>query len=145
MRKWFSGFETKKIIKIRSLSRQALLARERDNLLCSKNNKSLVQTKWGYPSSSTKTGFRGCFLRGNSPGSRARARVCARKLVPRRSARFFLPPTSRARAVDRRVAAVVETKASERSVSRFGRNLSSPKAKEGLIVAVTRQGITLKA
>jgi len=46
---------------------------------------------------------------------------------------------------------VLETKASERSASRFGRNPSLPKAKEELIVAVacqegTRtQGVTLKA
>jgi hypothetical protein len=51
----------------------------------------------------------------------------------------------RTRAVDKEVAAVPPSKAIDHFASRFGRNLSSPKAKEGLIVAVARQGITLKA
>jgi hypothetical protein len=55
----------------------------------------------------------------------------------------FLPPTLRARAVDKEVAAVPPSKAIDRFVSRFGRNPLSPKAKEGLIVAVSR--ITLEA
>jgi hypothetical protein len=78
--------------------------------------------------------------------------VCARKLVPRRSVGILLPPTSRARAVDQRVAAVVPgIEAIEEVASRFGPNPSSPKAKEELIVAVacqesTRaQGVTLEA
>jgi hypothetical protein len=103
---YFRGIGSKKIITIRSQTPPIACESERDQL-CSKNNKSLVSMKWGYPSLLTKTGFRGCFLRGNSPGSRARARVCARKLVLRRLAGIFLPPMSRARAVDQRVAAVV--------------------------------------
>jgi hypothetical protein len=66
-------------------------------------------------------------------------------------ARFFLPPTWQARAVDQVVAAVPKVEAVEHSASRFGTNPLSPKAKEELIVAVacqesTRtQGVTLKA
>jgi hypothetical protein len=66
-------------------------------------------------------------------------------------ARFILPPTLRARAVDQVVAAVPEIEAVERSASRFSPKQLSPKAEEELIVAVacqesTRtQGITLKA
>jgi hypothetical protein len=67
-------------------------------------------------------------------------------------ARFFLPPTLRARAVNQEVvAAVPNIKAVERSASRFGPKPLLPKAEEELIVAVacqesTRtQGVTLKA
>jgi hypothetical protein len=48
-------------------------------------------------------------------------------------------PTLRARAVDQVVAAVPAIEAIERSVSRFGLNPSSPKAKEELIFAVKCQ------
>jgi hypothetical protein len=67
-------------------------------------------------------------------------------------ARFFLPLTSGARAVDQEeVAAVPKIEAVERSVSRFRPKPSSPKAEEELIVAVAcqestqTQGVTLKA
>jgi hypothetical protein len=67
-------------------------------------------------------------------------------------ASILLLPTSRARAVDQTVAAVPKFEAVKRSASRFGPNLSSPKAEEELIVAVacqegtrTQEGVTLKA
>ncbi len=80
-----------------------------------------------------------------------RARTCTRQQGPRRSASFFQLPTLRARAVVQIVAAIPRIEAIEGSVSCFGPNPSSPKAKEELIVAVacqesTRaQGVTLKA
>jgi len=80
-----------------------------------------------------------------------RARMCTRQQGPRRSASLFQLPTSRARAADQIVTAVPRIEAIEGFVSLFGPNLSSPKAKEELIVAVacqesTRtQGVTLKA
>ncbi len=58
---------------------------------------------------------------------------------------------SRARAVDKEVAAVPPIETIKRSARRFGRNPLSPKAKEELIVAVAckesirTQGDTLKA
>ena len=82
-----------------------------------------------------------------------RAWVCSstRKSVPWRSASFFLLPTSRARAVNHKVAVVPKTKAVEHFASHFGPNASLPKAKEELIAAVAcqestqTQGVTLKA
>jgi len=78
-------------------------------------------------------------------------RTCTRQQGPRHSASFSHLPPSRASAVDQIVAAVPRIEAIEGSASRFGPNLSSPKAKEELIVAVTCQestrvqGVTLKA
>ena len=89
--------------------------------------------------------------RGYTLGSRAGARTSARQQGPRRLASFFQLPPLRARAVDRRVAAIPKVEAIEGSASRFGPNPLSPKAKEELIVAVacqesTRaQGVNLKA
>ena len=63
--------------------------------------------------------------------SRAQVRTSARRSFTCRPTGFLDPPAPRARAVDRRVAAVVlETKASKRSASHFGRNPLLPKAKE---------------
>ena len=71
---------------------------------------------------------------------------------PRRSVSLFQLPSSRARAVDLRVAAVPKVEAIEGSASRVGPNPSLPEAPEELIVAVacpesTRraQGVTLEA
>jgi hypothetical protein len=64
---------------------------------------------------------------------------------------FFLPPTLGARAINQVVAAIPKIEAVKCSASRFSPKPSSPKAKEGLIVAVayqesTRtQGVTLNA
>jgi hypothetical protein len=81
-----------------------------------------------------------------------RARTSARQQGPRRSASFFQLPPSRARAVDRIVAAIPKVEAIEGGASRFGPNPLLPKAPEELIVAVaclesTRraQGVTLEA
>ena len=74
------------------------------------------------------------------------------KQGPRRSVSFFQLPSSRARAVDRRVAAVPKVEAIEGFASRVGPNPSLPEVPEELIVAVacpesTRraQGVTLEA
>ena len=80
-----------------------------------------------------------------------RARTCTCQQGPRRLASLFQLPTSRARAVNQIVTAVPRIEAIEDSVSLFGPNPLSPKAKEELIVAAacqesTRtQGVTLKA
>ena len=81
-----------------------------------------------------------------------RARTCTRQQGPRRSVSFSQLPPSRARAVDRIVAAVPKVEAIEGSASRVGPYPSLPEAPEELIVAVacpesTRraQGVTLEA
>ena len=72
---------------------------------------------------STKTWLREQSLRGYMPGSCARARASARQSVTWRPTGFLHPSVPRARAVDRRVAAVLpETKASKCLASRLGPN-----------------------
>ncbi len=87
---------------------------------------------------SMKSRLRELSLRGYSLGSRAQVHTSAHFEV--------LLPTSLARAgdVNRRAVAVLipPSKAIDGSTRRFGQRPSSPKAKEGLIVAVTR--ITLE-
>ncbi len=113
---------------------------------------SLSITKF-KTSSSTKNWLRERSPRGYTLVSRVRVRTSTtHKQGPRRSVSFFQLPSSRARAVDRRVAAVPKVEAIKGSASRVGPNPSLPEAPEELIVAVacpesTRraQGVTLEA